>query len=366
MTESLSWVGRLPRSIRVLLRPAATFREVAASGRGFGALFGLLSIEFVLARSGDVASGLLRILASPAAGLTALWSAFVQFALPPAVALFLVGVALYFKARRTDRRVDLWTGASIVAYAWVPHVLLVALGVILAGFGLDHPVMPQHPFGHPALSDGLKIVKVGVELVPTILFVVVAFRTALGAERSDPGPLPLARVVATLAVAGTLLLGGFASAGHTTWSNWASVRPLLPGDALPAFALPGVDGSQIQRADLAGQVVLIDFWATWCPPCVESMPHLEDLHRDLSSRGFRLLSINTEPDNIRGVRAFIREHGLTFPVYIDRGLQARFRVDTLPTAFLVAPDGEVEELYIGAVSSGQLREAIEPLLPRRD
>lgn len=366
MTEELSWVNRLPRSIRVLLRPAATFAEVAASGRGFGALFGLLAIEFVLARSGDLASAVLRIWASPAAGIAALWSGYVQFSLPTAVALFVVGTMLYYRARTTNRRVDLWTGASIVAYAWVPHVLIVALGVILSGFGIEHPVMPQYPFGHPALSDGLKVVKAAVELVPTALLVVVAFRTTLGAVRPAVGAPALARVVATLAVGGTLLLGGFASAGHTTWTHWASVRPLLPGDALPAFALPGLDGSQVQRADLDGQVVLLDFWATWCPPCVESMPHLEQLHRDLSSKGFRLVSVNTEAGNIAGVQAFVREHGLTFPVFLDRGLQARFRVDTLPTAFLVSPDGEVKELYIGAISGSRLRKDIEALLPGRE
>ena len=145
--------------------------------------------------------------------------------------------------------------------------------------------------------------------------------------------------------------------------QWDSLRPILPGDRVPTFALRDLDGRRITDGSLSGRVTLIDFWATWCRPCVAAIPHLETLHRELGPRGLTLLSVNTEPDNIEGVRAFAHERGLTFPIYVDGGpMQAQFRVQTYPTLLIVDGSRTVRHVHIGSTSVVTLRREVEALL----
>jgi len=93
------------------------------------------------------------------------------------------------------------------------------------------------------------------------------------------------------------------------------------------------------------------------------MPGLKKIHEEFSGRGFRLVSINTEPENIDGVRAFVRERALPFPVYVDNGsAQHLFRVRSFPTLFLVDRKGVVQDVHLGNTSAATLHEKIVMLL----
>jgi thiol-disulfide isomerase/thioredoxin len=309
----------------------------------------------------------MRFTFSPGAALSGLLSHFVNYALPTGIAVFVLGLILYYRLRSGPRRVELWTAASVLAYAWAPHVLLVALSVIVAGtVGVDHEIMPHHRFVRTTLGPLGITGKILLELSPTIALAALGVRTAFrAAPAADRPPLP-GRLRAITAAAALLLVAGFAVAGTRVWNDWRAVRPVMPGDSLPAFTLPGIDNTGFHHGQLHHQVALLDFWATWCPPCVASMPHLEQLHREFGGKGFRLVSINSdEPPG--DVRAVVQSHELTFPVYNDPGnLRRRFRIDTLPTALLVDRHGTVRHVYIGDTSANRVREDIEELLAEPD
>ena len=93
------------------------------------------------------------------------------------------------------------------------------------------------------------------------------------------------------------------------------------------------------------------------------MPHIQELHEDLSSKGFQVISINTEPENTSTVREFIKKQGLTFPVYIDSGAMIRdFKVNTFPTLLVVDRRGVIRDIHVGAISLFSIRQNIEALL----
>jgi thiol-disulfide isomerase/thioredoxin len=356
---------RLRPSLRVLVAPTATFLELTRLQKGYGSLFGFLAIEYVLSFPLDVASHVMRASFSPFAALQGLWSSYVHFALPIGIALFVLGVLLYYAVRfKGPRRLDIWTAASLFAYAWVPHVLLVAGGTLLAAVGLDHAILPQHPLRGTGLGVPLLAVKAVIAYGPSAWLAAVAVRLSFRPTLEAPtGALPAiwCRAIAALVTALVLLSCGAASLKVA--SDWRSVRPVMPGDRLPAFTLDSVDGPPLSSEALTGDVLLFDFWATWCPACVAAMPGLDKLRTDFADRGFRLVSVNVESDDLPTVRRFVADHALHFPVYVDTGgLQNRFQVQTYPTLVLVDKRGQVREVFIGATSASTLRRAFEPLL----
>ena len=125
--------------------------------------------------------------------------------------------------------------------------------------------------------------------------------------------------------------------------------PLSRGDAAPAFGLPRLsDGSMIALEDLRGRVVLVNFWATWCKPCEDEMPAMENLYRELSSHGFELLAISVD-DSAETVEAFREKLGISFPILLDPDQVAarRYQTTGFPESVLVDSEGIIVERYVG-------------------
>ena len=104
----------------------------------------------------------------------------------------------------------------------------------------------------------------------------------------------------------------------------------------------------VSLADLKGQVVMVNFWATWCGPCRKEMPHLEALHQRYSSLGFTLLGVNVENDP--AAREVARDNGLvTFPILLDSKNQVSklYKVNTMPSTVLVGRDGTMRYIHHG-------------------
>ena len=134
----------------------------------------------------------------------------------------------------------------------------------------------------------------------------------------------------------------------------------------PDFSLEGIDGRSITLSDLRGQVILINFWASWCPPCRAEMPALQNIYADYSDRGLVVLAVNaTNQDELAIIQTFITEHDLTFPIPLDTNgtVNALYEVRSLPTTFFISPDGVITEVIIGGpMSEVSLRLRIESLL----
>jgi peroxiredoxin len=120
---------------------------------------------------------------------------------------------------------------------------------------------------------------------------------------------------------------------------------VFKGDSAPHFAARALDGSLVDLEQLDGKVVLLDFWATWCAPCVHAMPYIQSAYEKLHERGFEVvgLSFDVEP---RAVEVFAGREGLTWPMlWLEEGDRSDvadlYGVSSVPTTFLIGRDGRV-------------------------
>ena len=133
---------------------------------------------------------------------------------------------------------------------------------------------------------------------------------------------------------------------HEAQVSAVSVELGMPA---PDFELSDVSGKTVRLSDYRGKVVLLNFWATWCPPCREEMPSMERLYEKLRARNFELLAVNVETDD-KPVLAFLEDHPHSFPVLRDnRGmLQDMYNVHRFPETFIINTQGIIVDKIIGA------------------
>lgn len=123
----------------------------------------------------------------------------------------------------------------------------------------------------------------------------------------------------------------------------------LVGQQAPDFTLPLVDGGTVKLSDLRGKAVMVNFWATWCPPCRAEMPSMERLYAQTKDDGFVILAINVEADGLQVLPDFLKDHPHTFPVAVDTEgeVQTTYGVFRFPESFLVDPKGVIVEHVVG-------------------
>ena len=132
----------------------------------------------------------------------------------------------------------------------------------------------------------------------------------------------------------------------------------------PAFALRSLDGDVVSLDDYRGQVVLVNFWASWCPPCRVEMPGFERVYRQRRDEGFVILGIATDTHAEGAIREFIAEHDITYPILLaDRAvIQEYGGIRALPESFLVDRDGRIRHRVIGYFAEPALRSAVSRML----
>lgn len=116
----------------------------------------------------------------------------------------------------------------------------------------------------------------------------------------------------------------------------------------PAFSVLTPEGHRLSLTALRGKVVVLTFWTTWCPPCSEQMPVLEQLHRDLSGAGLVVVGVNARED-AAPIADYAREHALSFPLGLDPDgkVGAAYGVVAFPTTFVIARDGRSVARAVG-------------------
>jgi len=123
----------------------------------------------------------------------------------------------------------------------------------------------------------------------------------------------------------------------------------------------------VSLSALRGRVVLLDFWATWCPPCLAMLPMMHELDGEFAPRGVAFVGVDSDgaQSTPEEVTAFLTEHGAPYPVVIDDGrANEAFRIKVLPTLVVIGKDGTVDRVFIGMTSKGTLGKAITAALER--
>jgi thiol-disulfide isomerase/thioredoxin len=123
------------------------------------------------------------------------------------------------------------------------------------------------------------------------------------------------------------------------------------GQTAPEFTLRDLAGKPVSLADFRGKVVIVNFWATWCPPCRAEMPSMELLHRELGDEGLVLLAINIEKNGRQTVPGYLATSPHSFPILIDdqEEVQKRYGVYKFPESFVIRKDGVIDDKVIGAI-----------------
>lgn len=133
---------------------------------------------------------------------------------------------------------------------------------------------------------------------------------------------------------------------------------------VPAFDIATLDGARLSADSLRGRVVLVNFWATWCWPCRLEMPALQAMHERHQARGFLVLGLSLDRSGADGVRTFLRERDISYPVAIvgTREEQAFGGIRGYPTSFLLDREGHVRHAVIGPLAPATLELAVRRLL----
>ena len=149
----------------------------------------------------------------------------------------------------------------------------------------------------------------------------------------------------------------------TTNREEISAIPSVAAYKAPELSLTDLDGSPVSLADFAGQVVLVNNWATWCPPCKAEMPTLQGYYGDYRDQGFMIVAIEAG-DSPEAVAEFVDEYGLTFPVWPDLEQKAldAFRNPNLPNSAVIDRNGAVRYVWTGTITRNVLEEYITPLV----
>lgn len=134
--------------------------------------------------------------------------------------------------------------------------------------------------------------------------------------------------------------------------------------AVSNVAVQTLEGDTVSLASLRGQVVLVNFWATWCPPCRAEMPGFQDVYEEKREQGFTIVGLSTDPTGAATVEAFLRERGITYPVAMAtmQSIQAFDAGRALPRSFLIDRQGRVRHQVTGIFTEVALRQAVERLL----
>jgi cytochrome c biogenesis protein CcmG/thiol:disulfide interchange protein DsbE len=267
-----------------------------------------------------------------------------------------------------------------LSYLLLPIALLAALGGIFSYAGWDEWWMPHHPVHGKAVVVERQIswMRYGVKSIVTYAWPTLVWgawlwgrikRTRGQGVEAEPVPELGARSrragVVFFTVFALLVL---AAALHVR-SIADSLRPLLPGDRLPSAEMKwlsprSTDPRGTLKLDtLKGQVTILDFWASWCPPCRREMPELATLAKKYEGRGVRVIGINREPGDLPAANKALKAADPAFVSVLDHvGFGERIGIMSLPTTLVVDAEGVVQHIHLGYTSPSTFEADLKALL----
>jgi peroxiredoxin len=158
----------------------------------------------------------------------------------------------------------------------------------------------------------------------------------------------------------------YLSADNSGASTSGETAAPQQGFLAPDFELTDTSGESIRLSDLRGQAVLVNLWATWCPPCRAEMQSIEKIYNEYKDQGFVVLAVNmTYQDTPQKILPFVNEQGLTFPILLDEtgDMADDYQLRSLPSSYFIGRDGIISEVVIGGpMAEALLRTRVEKIL----
>ena len=146
--------------------------------------------------------------------------------------------------------------------------------------------------------------------------------------------------------------------------NDLSTVPVQVNYPAPELTLTDLHGATRSLADYRGRVLLVNLWATWCPPCEKEMPTLQAFHNKYYEDGFAVIAIN-DGEPVPDVVQFTRDHNLTFPIWLDPtyvATEQAFKTLNLPSSFVIDRGGTVRLQWVGEINRKMLEEQVTPII----
>jgi peroxiredoxin len=155
-----------------------------------------------------------------------------------------------------------------------------------------------------------------------------------------------------------------ASVNAEAASSPNGLKPAFKRNDAPDFQLKDVHGGTVRLSDLKGKVVLLNFWATWCPPCKIEIPWFIEFERTYKDKGFAVVGVSLDEDGWEAVRPYLEASKINYRVVVgnDSMAQTYGGVDSLPTTFLIDRDGRIASTHIGLVPKSDYENEITELL----
>jgi thiol-disulfide isomerase/thioredoxin len=360
-TGSIRALPGLPSRVgQTLTAPDAALTRVEADGGGLRDALALVFVAVVAFRLPELVHAVLNI-AGPTSGavmgLIALFAGEARhaawFVLPAAV------VVTFLARERRDAGRDLDLGAA----CYPPVFVAAALERVLSAL-----TGPQPFYGTAADAIGAAGVAVLVwRAVRVARSRPVPKKTVEPtAAPVEPAPSAAPARPARLVGGAVLALALAATVQGAVWSahNFDGLRPIARGQSAPDFSLPRIDATPgvVALRALRGQVVVLDFWATWCGPCVQMIPVLDAVHHDWAGRGVSFVGVNSDGRGATAddIKAFLIEHPMPYPVVRDGDSEVGglYRVERLPTLVIIGRDGSVRKSFEGYTLKGTLDKAL--------
>jgi peroxiredoxin len=157
------------------------------------------------------------------------------------------------------------------------------------------------------------------------------------------------KIIVVVVLALTLFLAGCGGGVDPAATGTATGIGIRVGQQAPDFQLQSLDGKTVSLSDFRGQPVLLNFWASWCGPCIGEMPDLQSVYDNWTDKGLQMLAVNVGEGPLTVV-AFVKGHKYTMPVLLDTGnnVSRLYGVTGIPTTYLIDKDGIIRDKVIGA------------------